>query len=355
MGEPQKEYIKILKELKESVNALLEGFYDIRKENKKFNKSIDISKPFSILNFPSKGVYYSDKRKSVLVRYLTAVEEHVLTDSFLVESGRGIEIVLDNLIIDDLDVRKLLTGDFQALLIFLRSTAYGDKVTLSPVCPYCKKEGENSFLLSELEFKKQKHKPDADGRFVIEIPEIELTFKIVPMTFEKELQRALEEDEEDAFIFKDIEGNVKIKKTRTLALAYQIESINGYTDKKIIQKIIKRIPKKYTDRILKFIEENSTGIQDYISLECPFCGQEFKQRTDMGYNFISLPYEYKETILEEIFLITYYGKGITYQDAMELPVYQRKWHIRRIKEELDRKSNAEKRAYDKAKRNKGKF
>ena len=111
----------------------------------------------------------------------------------------------------------------------------------------------------------------------------------------------------------------------------------------------------YTDRLLDFIKDNESGVQDSIILTCPFCGEEFRQMTDMGYSFISLPYEYKETILEEIFLITYYGKGITRQDAMGMPVYERKWHIRRIKEELDKKAQAEKRSYASAKSKKGKF
>lgn len=305
-----------------------------------------------MLNFPSKGIYYSDKKKNVLIKYLTAVEEHILTDSFLVETGRGIELVLENLIIDELNIGKLLTGDFQALLIFLRSTAYGDKVDIEPICPHCKKRGENSFKLSNLEFKENENTPDKDGKYHVEIPEIKLDFTISPMTFEKELEKAKLEEGEEFYTFKDLDGETKVKKIRTLSLAYYIENINGVTGIKNIKKIIKRIPKKYTDVLWEFIKKNESGVQDYIELTCPYCGEDFRQKTDMGYNFISLPYEYKETVLEEIFLITYYGKGITRQDAMSMPVFERKWHIRRIKEELDKKSKAEKKAYENAKKNK---
>jgi len=349
------EYVLILKELRESMSALVEGFYDAKKEREKEKLKIDISQPFSILNFPSQGLYYPDKKKSVLIKYLTAVEEHVLTDSFLVESGRGIELVLDNLIMDDLDVRELLTGDFQALLIFLRSTAYGDNVEIAPTCPHCNKEAENGFKLSELEFKEQKTLPNKNGKYCIEIEEINLTFILSPMTFEKELEKSKSDDEDDYFTFKDSDGTVKIKKEKTLSLAYNIESINGNSNKDLIKKVVRKISKKHIDLLLEFIKENESGIQDYIELNCPYCGEDFRQATAMGYDFISLPYEYKETVLEEIFLITYYGKGITYQDAMQLPVFQRKWHIRRIKEELDKKSKAEKTAYNNAKGKKGKF
>lgn len=345
----KEEYIQLLKELRDSINALLEGFYDIQKEREKASKKIDISRPFSVLNFPSKGMYYPDRKQSVLIKYLTAVEEHVLTDSFLVESGRGIELVLDNLIIDDLDAKSLLTGDFQALLIFLRSTAYGDVVDIAPACPHCGKEAENSFRLSSLEFKEQKNIPDKDGKYHVQIPELELNFVISPMTFEKEIKKLSDENEDDFFVIKSEDGDIKVKKEKSLSLVYCIDSINGITDMEKIKKIVRKLPKNHFDELSKFIKDNESGVQDYVELTCPFCGQDFKQIASVGYNFISLPSEYKETILEEVFLITYYGKGITRQDAMSMPTYERRWHIRRISQELKRKEDAEKKAYSKAK------
>ena len=36
----------------------------------------DLSKQFSIINLPSRGMYYGGKNKSLLVKYLTGEEEH---------------------------------------------------------------------------------------------------------------------------------------------------------------------------------------------------------------------------------------------------------------------------------------
>ena len=153
----KKEYLQIIEELKNSVDVLLKGFYDLKKEINNFHsKGIDLSRQFSIINLPSKGIYYKNKKKSLLVRYLTAIEEHVLCDSFLMQSGKGIELVLNSLIIDDFEVKDLLLCDFQAILMFLRSTSYGDSVDIKPICLHCGKEGENNFKLSALDFKKTK-------------------------------------------------------------------------------------------------------------------------------------------------------------------------------------------------------
>jgi len=354
----KEEDLQAFEEFKKTVNVLLEGFYDLKKEIKKLRKKkVDLSKQFSLINLPSKGVYYKNKKKSLLVRYLTAEEEHVLTDSMLLETGRAIELVLENLIIDeDVNVKELLLSDFQAVLIFLRSTAYGDSVEIKPTCPHCNKEGENEFKLSELEFKKQKIQPNENGKYVIFVPEVEMEFIISPLTLEKELEKIENETDDDFFMYKNEDGEkTKIRKEKTLSLVYNIDSINGISDKEIIRKIIRKLSKKQLDSIVKFIKENEVGVDEHIELNCSYCGEDFTQRVTIGYNFISLPPTYKDSILEEIFLLTYYGKSITRADAMAMPVFERKWHIRRIKEEVDKQNQAEKSAMNKAKASKGKF
>jgi len=339
------EYYQILKDLRNSLDELSKEFYDL-KEVRNEIKKIDISQPFSILNFPSEGVFYPNKQSSVLIRHLTAVEENVLTDELLMRSGKGIELVLENLIINSKNkVEDLLIGDFQALLIFLRSTAYGDKVEMDITCPLCHKKGENDFLLSSLKFKESKYNPNDNGKFVVKLDGVDLEFTLVQKILKQELEEGNDNKKEN---FIEVEG-VKIKKTRTISLLGSIEAINGVTDKKVISKIVKKLSREQINVLRSFLEENETGINDKMKFRCSYCGETFEQKLNMGYSFISLPYSYKEVILEEVFLITYYGKGITRHDALLMPVFERKWHIRRIKEELDKKAQAEKAAYNKAK------
>lgn len=352
----EKEYLQAFEEYKKTANVFLEGFYDLKNEIKKNKKKVDLTRQFSIINLPSKGLYYSGRNKSLLIRYLTAVEEHILCDSFLMESGRGIELLLNDLIMDDVDVKNLLLSDLQAILIFLRSTAYGDSVDLKVSCPHCGKEADQQIKLSELEFKKPKNEPNKNGKYVIFLPEIETEFVICPLTLAKELEKCENETEQDFFIFKEEDGTeTKVKKEKSLSLVYNIDSINEITDKEKIKKITRNLPKKYVDVITNFISENEVGVDEKINLKCPFCGEEFSQKLLVGYGFLSLPSSYKENIYEEMFLITYYGKGITRADAMSMPVVERKWHIRRIKEEIDKQNKAEETAMKKAKSSKGKF
>lgn len=354
----EKEFLEEFDEFKKKADVLLKGFYDLKEEVKKNNKKkLDLSRQFSIINLPSEGKYYNKKTKSLLIRYLTAVEEHILCDDLLMKSGRGIEVVLNELIMDEeIDVKKLLLCDIQAILIFLRSTAYGDVIEIETTCPHCAKENKSMLRLSEMEFKKPKVEPNDEGKYVIFLPELETEIILSQITLEGEIEKNNNESEEDFFIFKNGDGTItKIKKEKSLSIVYSIDSINGVTDKETIKKTIRKLSKKHIDDIYNFIKENEVGIEEKIKFNCDFCGEEFHQKLTVGHDFLILPGEYKKNIYEEMFLITYYGKGITRLDAMSMPVVERLWHIRRINEEIEKQNKAEKKMYDKAKSSKGKI
>ena len=58
-------------------------------------------------------------------------------------------------------------------------------------------------------------------------------------------------------------------------------------------------------------------------------------------------------MMDEIFLIGYYGKGgITRADSFSMPVYERRWTMERISEEVEKKNKAEEAAARKARNKK---
>jgi hypothetical protein len=333
--------------LEENLNEKLKNTYDVKKGR------VDLARQFSLINLPSNGLYYPSKTGRLLIRYLTAAEEHVLCDSMLMESGIGIKLVLNSLIIDDIDVEDLLLNDFQAILIFLRSTSYGDSVSFPINCPHCGNNSEYEKKLSQLEYKESVDFKNHD--IVLECLGKKFEIKISPITLKDEINKA-DNDDEDFFTFKNVDGiETKIRRTRSISLASHIKSINGIEDKKKIKSIIRKFPKKYFNEILKFIEKNEVGVEETLSFSCPFCGEDFKQKILIGYDFLTLPESYKENVYEEVFLLTYYGKCITREDVFNMPVFERKWHIQRIKKEIEEQNKAEKAAMQRAKSSKGKF
>ena len=291
----------LIKSLKESVDILSERLENFKIEKDNTKSKIDLSRRFSMVNLPSAGLYYPNKKGSLLVKYLTSVEENILCDYMLMESGLGIKFVLNSVLMDDIDIESLLLSDFQAILIFLRANAFGDSVNVEPVCPHCGKINETSFKLSSLEFKEPKYKPNEKGEYIIKIDGSNLEIVISPMTLKKELEKNSNEKETDFFTFKDENGfDLKIKKERTLNLIYNIDSINGVKDKEKIKNVIRKLPKKNVDAIIEFIEENEIGVNEKINLNCMFCQQEFIQRVNIGYNFLTMREEHATKIEEDL-------------------------------------------------------
>ena len=55
--------------------------------------------PYDVLELPSQGLLYPNKKSSVKVEYLTAYDENVLTSPNILASGRLIDVLIDVLII----------------------------------------------------------------------------------------------------------------------------------------------------------------------------------------------------------------------------------------------------------------
>ena len=87
---------------------------------------IDPNIAYDVVELPTKGVFYNNKKKSVRVSYLTAADENILSSPNLIESNTVIEELLKRKILDkDFIIDEMVEEDRQAILIFLRNTAFG--------------------------------------------------------------------------------------------------------------------------------------------------------------------------------------------------------------------------------------
>jgi sarcosine oxidase delta subunit len=305
--------------------------------------------PFDVLNLPSQGIFYHDGRSALTVRYMTAREESILTSPSLLESGKAMDIVLESVIMDKgVDINKLMAVDKNAIFIFLRSTAYGDKFQVSINCPSCGKSGETHFLLSELGIKEATEKPEDDGCYEFELPKMKLNsnpikIKFKPMTVEVE-KKMFEELQATS------ENSKKVIKNVTAKYVAQFHSINGNTDEKFIRKISEKMLIYDSNALQKYMESVEPGIDEKVNLKCPHCTSEFTENFSVGSEILKLPAQHRKNVNEEIFLLHYYGKSITRGDAYRMAVTDRRWTIERISEEIERKNKAEQRAADQAKR-----
>ena len=84
---------------------------------------IDPTIAYDVVELPTKGIHYKNKKKSVRVAYLTATDENILSSPSLINTGQVVEELLKRKVLDkDLPVEDIVEQDRQAILIFLRNT-----------------------------------------------------------------------------------------------------------------------------------------------------------------------------------------------------------------------------------------
>jgi hypothetical protein len=316
----------------------------------------DLEIPFDIIHLPSQGLFYDDKKSSFMVRYLSAREENVLTSPSLIENGMALNIVLNSVIMEDINVEDLLIGDRNLLLIYLRSTSYGDSFNITCDCPNCNKVSEYKYQLSALEPKEIEILPNNNGLFQFTLPNMKIDKDSIPV--KKTIIEKLSSKKssvkisfkpltvkEEAAIDSEIEKDFSfVKKNITARYIHQIKNINGCSNRRFIENVIKVMPIGDSVLLREYMDLVEPGINTKMYFECPLCRHEFTNDFKIDKDFFGLTPEYRQQVMEEVFLAFYYGKGITKNDAYNMSVTERRWTINRIGEEIEKRNKAEEKA-----------
>ena len=203
----------------------------------------NFSLPHDVVPLPSQGIFYKNKKKSVKVGYLTANDENLLM--------AGGEDMTPNLLRTkiyepDLRVEEMLEGDVEAILIFLRNTAFGPEMEVTLTDPTTRKPFKSNVLLDQLTIL-QGQVPNEDGTFITTLPKSQITVKLKPMTYGEILENQRIADSYPV-------GRVAPKVT--LRLQKEIVEANGSTDKGEIAKFIEQMPIADSKFIRNFMSEN---------------------------------------------------------------------------------------------------
>ncbi len=310
----------------------------------KIKNKEDLKAPFDLVQFPSLGLFYKDKKPGVLVKYLSGIEENILTAPALASVGDALDIALDCVIMnEDVNVENLLVGDKNAILLYLRSTSYGDKYPVFITCPKCSMTGESSFNISSMEAKDIVELPDDNGEYSFKMPKMSLrgsavVVKFRPMTVadEKKINYEIEVEKQNPR---------SLPKAVTIKYKNQITAINEITDKNQIAKLVSTFPIKDSTALRNYMEKMEPGISTKVELQCEKCQHSFYENFKIDSGFLGLTPEYKNILWEENFLLTYYSLGgVSRDEAMNMSTAERRWRIERISEEIKKKNEAEKKA-----------
>jgi len=221
--------------------------------------------PTEEVTLPSTGILYDPKsplaKGTIEMKYMTALEEDILTNQNYIKDGTVIDRLLKSLITTPINYDDLLIGDKNAILIAARILGYGSDYTF-------KYEGESHTIdLTTIE-DKPLHEDVLNAKtnnfsYTLPTSKIEVTFSF--MTHGK-----------DIAITKEVKGLKKINKKSNPELStrmkYMITSVNGDSERKTIR--------EFVDKGL--LARDARALRTYINLIQPDTDLTFEREDNNG-------------------------------------------------------------------------
>ena len=231
--------------------------------------------PHDVVQLPSQGIFYKNKKKSIKVGYLTASDENILMGG---TNDLTMTLLRAKIYEPDIKVEELLEGDVEAILIFLRNTGFGPEITLNVTDPVTKKPFKSNVLLDQLNIINGQQ-PNEDGSFTTLLPKSQSTIKLKPLSYGEiiEIGKLAETYPQ---------GRVVPKVT--WRMQKEIIEVDGSTDKSSIAKFVESMPISDSKFIRKFMNENEPRLDMTKTIIAP-SGEKLTVNVGFGVDFF-LPF-----------------------------------------------------------------
>jgi hypothetical protein len=231
--------------------------------------------PHDVVKLPSRGIYYTPKKESLKVGYLTASDENVLMSPNNTKDGVIKTLLRSKIYEHGFDISQMINVDVQAVLIFLRNTAFGSEYEFTIRDPKTNSTFETTILLDEINYLPPKHTPTENGLFEFELPKSKKKVKLKLLTLG-------EESEIDNIIDQYPKGMTAPVITKRLEK--HIVELDGNTDKGVIATFINQMPISDSKDIRKFISECEPKIDLDRKVIAP-SGEEVTVSVSFGVEF----------------------------------------------------------------------
>ena len=272
----------------------------------------DSTAQYDVIQLPSNGQCYKNKMDRVPVAYLTAYDENIITSPNLYKDGLVIDFMLKNKIVNkDINPDELVSGDVDAIILFLRATSYGPEFPIVVTDPETGEQIDSVVDLTTLKPKEFTLIGDENGWFEFETPvkKDKIKFRYLTRKHEKQLQKineiesngtraymldteremltaALSVDkvisESEKKVIKNAisvmeswskklkeVNNSLFNKIVTNSLQLQVMAVNGNTDREFVRKYIMSMPAMDALSLRKYIDKNRPGINFDIEVQRP--------------------------------------------------------------------------------------
>ncbi len=242
--------------------------------------------PVELAALPSQGLVYSSTHpfsntQEVEIRSMTSREEDLLTSPALIKKGIVIDKLLEAcLCAKGIDVKSLLVGDRNAILIAIRTVGYGSSYSLKIECPTCSETYENEFSLNKLEIKKLGAEPEVplSNIFTFKLPLSGFVVKFKLLTGADELEMNQAAEARKKAIKSDVDNRV------TARLLQSVLSVNGEEGAKAAQ-IISNLRAGDSLALRRYMEKIEPGVKMTQEATCKVCGDSQEVKVPIGPTF----------------------------------------------------------------------
>jgi hypothetical protein len=240
------------------------------------NLRIDPTIAYDVVELPSNGIYYKNKKKTLRVAYLTASDENILSSATLINNGTVVDELIKRKVLDkDITIDEIVEEDRQAILIFLRNTAFGSDYKVTIIDPKTDKQFDTVIDLSSVSIKDFDLVEDTNGEYpyFMEKSKKNITFTFTNMIQEKEIEE-----------IKKSWNGIGVAPIVTKRLEFMIKSVEGNRDPMNIRNFIETLPIKDSKDFRKFVNDNKPGLNLTRTVKTP-SGEDIQIELGFGVEF----------------------------------------------------------------------
>jgi hypothetical protein len=237
---------------------------------------IDPRIAYDVVELPSRGIHYPNNKKSLRIAYLTAADENILASPNLIQTNAIVTELLKRKVLDkDIAIDDIVEEDRQAILIFLRNTAFGSDYNVTLVDPKTNEEFVVEIDMSSLNFKPFDLEADVNGEYpyYMEKSKVHITFNFLTQKQELDIREMNKSWNGVGFapiITKQLEGMIK--------------SVEGVKDPMNTRNFIENLPIKDSQDFRKYVSEVKPGI-DLTQKAIAPSGEEVQFTIGFGVDF----------------------------------------------------------------------
>jgi len=209
--------------------------------------------PTEVLDLPSQGkLYPTDNPLSsgrITIKYMTAKEEDILSNQNLIKKGVVLDKLFESILVDNVNIKDILIGDKNAILLATRLLGYGPDYTFRFYSDKTNQLITTTVDLSQIKIKEVDYSLFKNkNEFEFETPQgkNKLTFKLLTHGDEILIDKDIEAMNK---INKDFSGDV------TTRLRYMIKSVDGKTDVGSINKYLNGMLARDSRAFRQFVKE----------------------------------------------------------------------------------------------------